>query len=254
LIDARGAFIDGTGNILGEAGPDRFRSGSGLPYHGTMHFDTADLASMMANGTLLGVIEHEMGHVLGIGTIWSNKGLLVGAGTTNPRFIGAQATAAYNSIFGTTGGVPVENTGGSGTRDSHWRESVFGNELMTGWVGPGSNMPISRITVGSLADLGYSVNFAAADPFTAASAKSAALLSTSTSISATSSTARLASNETSAILPLHERVRDSFFASWSASHRDQLDSTFSIPSQRSHEAATDALLSNWSSLTSSPFA
>lgn len=26
--------------------------------------------------------------------------------------------------------VPVANTGGPGTRDGHWRESVFGNELL----------------------------------------------------------------------------------------------------------------------------
>jgi hypothetical protein len=29
--------------------------------------------------------------------------------------------------------VPVENSGGSGTRDAHWRESEFGNEVMTGY-------------------------------------------------------------------------------------------------------------------------
>ena len=37
---------------------------------------------------------------------------------------------------------------------------------MTGWAGPGTNLPLSRITVGSLADLGYTVNFAAADSYT----------------------------------------------------------------------------------------
>src|SRR5207247_4327443 len=36
LIDASGAAIDGAGNILGQAGPDAFRSGSSLPYHGSM--------------------------------------------------------------------------------------------------------------------------------------------------------------------------------------------------------------------------
>ncbi len=37
---------------------------------------------------------------------------------------------------------------------------------MTGWAGPGTNLPLSVVTVASLADLGYSVNYAAADPFT----------------------------------------------------------------------------------------
>jgi hypothetical protein len=108
-----------------------------------------------------------MGHVLGIGSIWDTKGLLTGAGGSDPRFIGAQATAAYNQIFGRSeAGVPVENTGGSGTRDSHWRESVFTTELMTGWINSGSTIPLSRVTVGSLADIGYQVNMNAADNFT----------------------------------------------------------------------------------------
>jgi hypothetical protein len=59
----------------------------------------------------------------------------------------------------------VENTGGSGTANVHWRESVFGNELMTGWLS-GSTQPLSRITVGSLADIGYQVDMNAADQYT----------------------------------------------------------------------------------------
>ncbi len=185
LIGASATAIDGAGGILGQAGPDRFRSGSQLPYHGEMELDSADLASMQANGTLLGVIMHEMGHVLGIGTLWQSKGLLSGAGGSNPIFTGALARAEYNTLFGTSAaGVPVENTGGSGTRDAHWRESVFSNELMTGWVGPGSNMPLSRITVASLADIGYTVNMAAADPFTRPGLASALSVSGATGSSA----------------------------------------------------------------------
>ena len=165
LIDASGAAIDGAGGILGQAGPDRLRSGSLLPIHGVMQFDTADLAALEQSGQLLAVITHEMGHVLGIGTIWQQKGLLTGAGGTNPLFTGAQATAAYDQIFGTTGAVPVENSGGSGTRDAHWRETTFGRELMTGYLNSGTN-PLSRVTVASLGDLGYTVNLAAADAYT----------------------------------------------------------------------------------------
>jgi hypothetical protein len=137
-----------------------------------MEFDSADMASMEASGLLYGVVLHEMGHVLGSGTIWSSRGMLSGAGTSNPIFVGAQATAAYNQIFGlSAAGVPVENTGGGGTRDSHWRDSIFTNELMTGWAGPGTNLPLSRITVGSLADIGYTVNMAAADSYTPSSSQ-----------------------------------------------------------------------------------
>jgi len=252
LIDASGAAIDGTGNILGQAGPDAFRSGSGLPYHGSMEFDSADLLSMLSNGTLLSVIEHEMGHVLGIGTIWSSKGLLVGAGTSNPIFMGAQAKAAYNSIFGTNAsGVPVENTGGSGTRDAHWRESILGSELMTGWVGPGANLPLSRITIGSLADLGYTVNFAAADNFTPAIASTGALLAASTTTSSTSSSVRADSPVFS--LPTNDTSVHDTVLTWLANHHeDDGKSTIGLThaSQHSHEQATDALLANWTSFDS----
>jgi len=185
LIDASATAIDGVGGTLGQAGPDRFRIGTLFPYHGSMQFDTADLASMERNGSLLSVIEHEIGHILGIGTLWDDRGLLTGAGTSNPRFTGARATAEYNATFGVhESGVPVENTGGSGTRDAHWRESVLSSELMTGWAGPGTALPLSRITVASLADLGYQVDISKADAYSRPG--SAALQSTSSSSSSLS--------------------------------------------------------------------
>ena len=165
------------GGILGQAGPTRLRSGSLLPATGIMEFDIGDLARMEADGSLLNVIIHEMGHVLGIGTIWSLKNLLVGAGTANPRFTGTNATREFATLIGATAPtpVPVANTGGAGTRDGHWRESVFGNELMTGFLNPGSN-PLSRVTIGSLEDLGYAVNYNAADNFVLPSALQLALM------------------------------------------------------------------------------
>jgi len=172
LIEAKGIAIDGSAGILGQAGPTNLRPASAgasafLPAKGIMQFDTADLADMEADGTLVDVITHEMGHVIGIGTIWEEKGVLAGAGTSNPTFTGARAKKAFGILKGKgPTPVPVENTGGEGTADSHWRESVLSNEVMTGYIGPGKNMPLSRITVGSLADIGYTVNMAAADPFT----------------------------------------------------------------------------------------
>ncbi len=182
LISASAPTIDGVGGILGQSGPDAFRAGSSLPIHGVMQFDAADMANMLSSGLLYSVVLHEMGHILGIGTLWSDFGLLSGTYTSNPIFTGANATAQYNQIFGTNArGVPVEATGGSGTADAHWRETVFTNELMTGWAGPGTNLPLSRVTIGSLADLGYAVNYAAADPYTPTSAGLAAARSAASS-------------------------------------------------------------------------
>lgn len=172
-IEARGAVIDGGGGILGMAGPTRLRpnlSSMGkaayLPCAGMMTFDTADLVSMERDGTLVDVITHEMGHVLGIGTVWQRKGVLAGAGSLNPIFVGLACRHEWHNIGGLGNDVPVENTGGGGTRDSHWRERQLRNELMTGWVSPaGTKNPLSAITIGSLADLGYDVDLSAADPF-----------------------------------------------------------------------------------------
>src|SRR5262245_32846526 len=123
LILAQGQDIDGPGQILGQAGPTHLRprnagAAAFLPVKGTMAFDTADLADMESRGTLNDVITHEMGHVVGIGTAWSQKGLLKGTRTNNPTFTGSGAMAAFGKLKGTnvSTAVPVENTGGQGTR------------------------------------------------------------------------------------------------------------------------------------------
>jgi len=170
LIEASGVAIDGPGGILGQAGPTHLRPASAgaakfIPAKGRMQFDTADLANMQANGTLGDVITHEMGHVLGIGTIWTMKGLLAGASGNNPTFTGTNAKKEYGTLKGTgPAAVPVENTGGPGTANSHWRETVFRNELMTGFVAGPPN-PMSRLTVASLKDLGYKVDLTKAEPY-----------------------------------------------------------------------------------------
>lgn len=171
LILAQGEKIDGPGNILGQAGPTHLRpAGSGpssfLPARGIMSFDTDDLEEMQRNGTLEDVITHEMGHVIGIGTIWTKKRLLKGGSTNNPTFAGATANKEYGALKGVSGSVPVpvENTGGPGTRNGHWRETVFRNELMSGFIESKGN-PLSRVTVGSLKDMGYEVDMSKAEPF-----------------------------------------------------------------------------------------
>jgi subtilisin-like proprotein convertase family protein len=166
LIEAEGVPIDGPGGILGQAGPTHIRPGSRLPAKGIMSFDTADLDRMEADGSLTDVILHEMGHVLGFGTLWASMNLIVGAGTVNPTFIGANAMREYAVLTSRTDPtpVPVENTGGPGTRDGHWRERVFGNELLTGFLS-GAIRPISRLSIAVFEDMGYQVNYETADEF-----------------------------------------------------------------------------------------
>ena len=170
LILAQGTAIDGPGRVLGQAGPTHIRPASAgttkfLPVKGIMSFDTADLKDMQTDGTLKDVITHEMGHVLGIGTIWERKGLLKDAGESTVRFVGKNARREYGKLLKKKAAdVPVENTGGPGTADGHWRESVFRNELMSGFIAAPNN-PMSRMTVASLQDLGYAVDLSKAEPY-----------------------------------------------------------------------------------------
>ena len=166
LILAEGVSIDGPNNVLGQAGPTHVRPDSRIPVKGIMSFDTADLTQLEQSGELLDVIIHEMGHVLGIGTLWSELRLIASSGTDDPLFIGPAAMREYGRLLGTTNpiAVPVANTGGPGTREGHWREATFDTELMTGFDDPGRNA-MSRMTIASLQDLGYQVNLNAADSY-----------------------------------------------------------------------------------------
>ncbi len=183
IVYAAVAAIDGPGKVLAQAGPCFIRNTSKLPVVGVMEFDSADIQNYITSGRFEAVVLHEMNHVLGLGTIWDDKSLLTGAGTTNPRFTGSTSIANCATVGGLAThcavgtGVAVENTGGPGTADGHWRESLFDSELMTGFVESTPNMPWSIMSIGSFQDLGYSVNALAADSYSVPSLLTMARLS-----------------------------------------------------------------------------
>jgi len=178
-IDASGTPIDGVGGTLGSAGPTMgdVQGGFLLATDGIMNFDTADLANLQSNGTLQSVVEHEMAHVLGFGTLWD--GPAIGFPGTQQvsvdgtgQYTGANALAEWQTEFSQSGAtfVPVEQCCGSGTADGHWDEVNFGagptgitdafgrdfaRELMTGFL----NSPtfISDTSIQSLSDIGFTV-------------------------------------------------------------------------------------------------
>lgn len=165
--------IDGRGKILAEAGPCYIRSSNGQKDYrtsiGIIKIDSSDINTLAGLGTLQQVITHEMMHVVGFGTFWdtTSTNLLINYGA-NVSYIGAGGIAGCRAIGGNTicaSSVPVEGSQGSeGTINSHWRESMFGNELMTGFINSGTN-PLSVMSIRSLEDLGYTVNPAVADPY-----------------------------------------------------------------------------------------
>lgn len=168
VVFVRATKIDGPNKVVAQASPCYVNSETKLPIVGFFELDSEDVDVLVNRDVLDDVVLHELGHVLGIGTLWNYKrALLVGSGTDDPYFTGSSARAAFLAVGGTRysgAPVPVENSGSTGTRDAHWRASVFGSELMQGFAQPGG-MPLSTVTIGSLSDLGYTVSLAAADRF-----------------------------------------------------------------------------------------
>ncbi|MGY1607541.1 leishmanolysin-related zinc metalloendopeptidase [Geodermatophilus sp. SYSU D00700] len=201
-IDAAGVSIDGPGRVLGRAGPRLLRPAGSthefLPITGIMEFDVADIPTMIAQDLWNTVIMHEMGHVIGmLDFVWSAKGFVANRNTPQWSFTGPTAMEEFGRLQdpcanatmaqlaglrsaaadGADGGVPVpiEDDFGPGTIGSHWRESVFGAEMMTGFVNQGAN-PLSRVTGGALEDLGYQVDLDACDDYSLPSATTLAVM------------------------------------------------------------------------------
>ena len=137
-------------NVLGFGGPLVVRETTHLPVLGCMGLDLSH-ANLLITGL------HELGHVLGVGSLWRELGYFQNPPGGDQHFNGPLAIAAFDAAGGRDyagAKVPAE--------EGHWRGDVFGNELMT----PTGTGAISAVTVQSLADLGYVVDVALADPYT----------------------------------------------------------------------------------------
>lgn len=185
--------IDGVNGVLGFAGPDFVYPDTGRTMTGSMVFDSADVRRL-GSAAFANTVLHEMGHVLGIGTLvsilssnkqavskirsanfasfvfllyqWESTGVVSRFqqnGRTQYTYNGSSANREWSRIC--DGPLPIETDGGEGTAGGHWDEDCLRTELMTGFL-DGGNDPLSVITVASLEDLGYSVSKENAEPFT----------------------------------------------------------------------------------------
>jgi hypothetical protein len=66
-------------------------------------------------------------------------------------------------MSGCSSSIPIEQSFGAGSNCGHWAESCFINEVMTSAAN--SKLPISRLTIAGLEDLGYKVDYSAAEAF-----------------------------------------------------------------------------------------
>ncbi len=145
---------------IGQGGPHILRETTHLPVVGCMAI------KVNLTSRLLDVGIHEVGHVLGFGTLWEQLGFIQDLSwsdsSADTHFNGPRAIAAFDDAGGGDywrKKVPVQQRDGA-----HWRLIVLHNEIMLpGRSGEGA---LSAITVQSLADLGYGVDVTQADPYT----------------------------------------------------------------------------------------
>ena len=165
VIYAGAKFMDGINGVLGYAKPCYNRSATdSRTVIGLIVLDMADIN--FAPGDMRTVALHEMVHTLGFG-YWEERHLLTGFNTATVAYTGSGGVAGCRAVGGVNtcaSAVPVQNIGGPGEANSHWRDRVFGEELMTAEF---KTKPVlSIMTIRSLEDLGYVVNPLAADPYT----------------------------------------------------------------------------------------
>jgi|GEM_PF-4962397 len=162
-ITATLSNIDGEGGVLGQAGLTSVWSDTGLAAGATMEFDIVDIDSYQSANTLEDIVLHEMLHAVGFGTLWEEKDLIETTiddnGTRTRRddtyesFFTGEAATLYNEGINPI----VETDGGVGTELAHWDEETYSTELMSGYVNDENNL--SMMTLGSLEDLGYEINY-----------------------------------------------------------------------------------------------
>ncbi len=167
------AHVDLLKQLPGSAGPAAF-----IPTRAQILLDSVRFPQrlQLEPSAIRDLIAHEMGHALGFGEIWQQRGLLVQA-AGKVFFTGQHALAEYRSwdttAHATSTGVPVEDVGGRNTAFEHWKEDPTNKsqpglklfyELMSGSLEHGDNR-LSRLTVAAMKDLGYTVNIDAAEAY-----------------------------------------------------------------------------------------
>ncbi|MEZ5925296.1 MAG: Ig-like domain-containing protein [Hyphomicrobiaceae bacterium] len=157
---------DPTRSPAAQGEPLATRSGSSIPAYGLLTLDDSGLGNVLGGDgpeALTRLMIHEIGHALGFGTLWDTLGLVQSVNGAE-SYVGANALAEFRPLNNDPSAtvVPIETQGGSGTALQHWDSTLFAGEIFGTSV---STLAISRISLGAMADLGYTIDLGAADPF-----------------------------------------------------------------------------------------
>ena len=143
---------------IGEGAPHVLGESSRLPAVGCMS------VRLDAPSYIFEIALHEVGHVLGFGTLWDDFGFIHDLSYSDPNadthFNGPKAIAAFDEAGGLDyegKKVPIQKRDGA-----HWRiNGVSGDIMLPGRIG--GEGALTTITVQSLADMGYVVDVTEAD-------------------------------------------------------------------------------------------
>lgn len=174
MTDSNGTPDFGTlarsGPWLGLDGPNLIISG------GNSTLNLRRLSEFNANPTYLrDIMIHEFAHILGFGTLWESVQFMNAQGTifeigknlidrpTSTYKANTYAGWTYGDLLGPSlpTAVPIEPQ-----IFAHWDETRFDAELLTPYLEtPGITVPVSKLTLASLRDLGWNINMGAAQAY-----------------------------------------------------------------------------------------
>lgn len=153
-------------------GPDGVR----LPTRGTIHIDLQDIDALLRDrASFKDTVVHEIGHVLGLGTLFASAGLVRTDAGRHDWYVGTQGCRAYAELLqvGSRQAVeiPLQAEAGGTTRAHHFDEAALPQEIMSTALdqpraGPGQGSHtgmglinvVSLVSAGALQDLGYVVD------------------------------------------------------------------------------------------------